>query len=70
MIIILKMINGLKFTFRLSSFYNFENLIFSYSFYFRKRDIPFSLTKKKKEEEEEETSVQFFNSVKCTCQKA
>ena len=48
MIIILKMINGLKFTFRLSSFYNFENLIFSYSFYFRKRDIPFSLTKKKK----------------------
>ena len=52
------MINGLKFTFRLSSFYNFENLIFSYSFYFRKRDIPFSLTKKK--EEEEETSVQSF----------
>ena len=52
------MINGLTFTFRLSSFYNFENLIFSYSFYFRKRDIPFSLTKKK--EEEEETSVQFF----------
>ena len=43
------MINGLKFTFRLSSFYNFENLIFSYSFYFRKRDIPFSLTKKKEE---------------------
>ena len=52
------MINGLKFTFRLSSFYNFENLIFSYSFYFRKRDIPFSLTKKK--EEEEETPVQSF----------
>ena len=51
------MINGLRFTFRLSSFYNFENLIFSYSFYFRKRDIPFSLTKKKKEEEK---SVQFF----------
>ena len=42
------MINALKFTFRLSSFYNFENLIFSYSFYFRKRDIPFSLAKKKR----------------------
>ena len=42
------MINALKFTFRLSSFYNFEDLIFSYSFYFRKRDIPFSLEKKKR----------------------
>ena len=42
------MINALKFTFRLSSFYNFEGLIFSYSFYFRKRDIPFSLAKKKR----------------------
>ena len=61
------MINGLKFTFRLSSFYNFENLIFSYSFYFRKRDIPFSLTKKEKKNKHQ---YNFFNLVKCSCQKA
>ena len=62
------MINGLKFTFRLSSFYNFENLIFSYSFYFRKRDIPFSLTKKKKKKKKHQYNL--LNFVKSSCQKA